>query len=269
MDPNRTAPDGDYDFFAPARPATPAAAPPNAHADPSRFGTFVGPTAGVGAHGNPNFGPPVGQPIAGTTWPTAPSRPAMPIWAKVCIGLAGAAGGLVVLGIIAAIAIPVFLNRSATATLESTSIAMPATIGAYTRLDTPEANQITEPTRQQMLRQEHVDAVEIGVYDSQAGRGMFMATKFDKPMPKHELGEATRVAFAGLASSGVKVAGITPVEPGRLGGVMECGTGAIATAPVKVCVSADQAAVAVVVFYNAAIPDSTALEVREAIEIRR
>jgi hypothetical protein len=162
--PGSKATSGDLGFFA-STPLSPPPTQPLAGTD-DRFGgsapsaapaasaeAFDGPPPGAGALGGPpppgQFGgpPPPGQfggppPIYAAPEYSPGKRGGLPVWAIVAICIPA---GLVVLGILAAIAIPVFLNQ------RNTPVA-PATLGGLATSTDPQMNTAVSSIRTELAK---------------------------------------------------------------------------------------------------------------------
>ncbi|WP_432505311.1 type IV pilin protein [Kineococcus arenarius] len=112
--------DPDADFYAtPRRGAVPG--PAGAGAPASPFGAPVSP-----------FGAPAARGTAGAQAPAAPlpGRTPLPTWGKVLIGLGCVLGGLSTAGVVASVAVPVFLNGRVQAADERVQADLRAVAGA-------------------------------------------------------------------------------------------------------------------------------------------
>jgi hypothetical protein len=173
---------------------------------------------------------------------------------NIVLVVVGAVGALVLLGILAAIAIPVFLNERSKAEASHTTISVPAQV-----LGMP---QLTD----------RVTAAQIERLRTMPGAGLQFAGAYGDGRitvvvgaAKSALGfDGQRGYFAG-ASRSASQQGITlsKIKPGKLGGEMRCG--AHRTLPMTICAFADGGSYGVVVVTGPATdPESTARSAREA-----
>jgi hypothetical protein len=234
----------------------------------NQFGTPAAPVAGQPSYGQPPAGSvpaPYGQAPFGTVPQTpyagyAPQRPGMSTGAKVAIALGSAVAGLVILGILAAIAIPVFLNQRAKAAADGITISLPGQIAAYPRMTGAADAQ--------------VQSLVTGL-PPEAGTAQGAAYGVGQPSiiviaGSHVMIEPDRTSFLnGVAKSEARAGVIqVPVDPGPLGGQMRCGP-AIDGSRTD-CAFADAGAYGVI---DVAVTGSDALplvqQVRAAVETHR
>lgn len=269
MDPPSSTPDGEYDYFgtAGAAPATPAAVPPPV-APAGRFGGPPGPAGpAFGTPAGPAFGTPAGPGFVVAPAPYAAPKQGVPTGVKVVIGLVGTASALVIIGIIAAIAIPVFLNDRAQQTFDDTSIAMPQSVAGYTQIQTAQARGIVDTMLKDVGNGSYTDAMG-GVFNDAQGRpAIVMALKGDEPATEGHLDALTDV-FAGLQTSGAQLSSVAPISPGSLGGQLQCGVGSIDGQSMRACAGVDVAAASVMVFFDPNVTDQTVVAMREAVVVR-
>ena len=137
--------------------------------------------------------------------------------AKVAIGIAIAVGSFVVLGILAAIAIPVFLNQQAKAVAARTSVSLPDTVGGYAKLPAA-AQQSIQSLITQIPAEGHAQAA---VY----GRGSTATVVVI--VGSHAMNASDQRGYlSAVNDSEGRNAGVvqTTVPAGPLGGTMQCGT---------------------------------------------
>lgn len=205
--------------------------------------------------------PAAGAPSAATSpvLPMAPpARAGMSTGVKVLIGLAAGALVLVIVGIMTAIAIPVFLNQRAKATAAGTTMTLPATIGARQQL----SDQASTDLARQLLA-EMPQGTKLAVYGA-PGDPSLVVYLYRQYLPAHE-----DAAFVAGVAKGAANAGVTmhEADPGRLGGAARCG--AVVGGGATHCVYADTAgAVGVVVRGEGAAAEYEAVSVREQVEHR-
>jgi hypothetical protein len=182
----------------------------------NRFGTVV---PGGEQPPAPPYGVPAPPPYPGgyALTPYGPPPPAgLSTGAKVAIGLAIAAGSFVVICILAAIAIPVFLNQQAKAIAARTSVSLPDTVGGDPRL--PESAQVgVRSLAAQIPAEGHAQAA---VY----GRGTTATVVVI--VGSHALNAKDQSDYlAAVDDSEAKNAGVVEakVPAGPLGGTVQCG----------------------------------------------
>jgi hypothetical protein len=195
-DPSQGPPQGPPSAF----PAPPQYGAPPAATYPPPPGYPAGYPAGYAA---PGFGPP---PQAGRS-----------TGAKVAIGIAIAAGSLVVLGILAAIAIPVFLNQHAKAIAARTSVTLPDSVAGYAKLPAA-AQQSVQSLVAQMPAEGHAQGAVYGhgvTPDVVVIVGSHVLTASDQ-----------RDYLAAVNDSERKASGLeeASVPAGPLGGTLQCGS---------------------------------------------
>jgi type II secretory pathway pseudopilin PulG len=178
---------------------------------------------------------------------------------KVLVIVGAALGVLVIVGILAAVAIPVFLNQRAKAQAAATTISLPAQMLGLTQLHDARSLQMEQQLRQQP-GQPHV-----GVY------GMQGSLRAAVTISKRAMSPADRRSFlAGAESEDVPNAGSlswSDVGPGRLGGVMQCATAT--KLPFSICVFADAGAFGTITLFGPYTGRAdVALALRESIEHR-
>jgi hypothetical protein len=225
----------DYDFFGPG----PAAQPPPPR-PPQPYG--------VPAHGHaPGFAPaPGGLPPAPYLVPRRSRAVTALIVAAVVVG------SLFVAGIVAAVALPVFLNQRIRAEWQATTVALPETFEGGARTAAPPDLQPQNP--------EGVPRMEVATYRTDAGVTVLaVAGKTGSPQRTEEQAENRRDLLAGLASEGVN---LQETDAGALGGWLGCGRAD--GSPSTICVATDQASILSLLVTGADDPASVARRLREA-----
>jgi hypothetical protein len=268
-------------FFAGPIPAEPPLTPANgrefgsasAGPHPSQFGNPFGSSSAptYGGQYTPQFGSPSGQPFSATAppyavpYPSPPQRKGLPGWA---IALISGVGGLFVLGVLAAIVIPVFLNARAAGILHATTLAEPDQIAGLPKLDDATAQQQVAAAARAVSANPDLQQTVVGIYGDRASRTMLMviAAKARDGMTPEEQSRARAgfiTGFQGAAGSSVQ---LTKHDPGRLGGYFAC---ASPSGPATVCLATDSATLvaAVVVAPDGATDDAVSLsrQAREAV----
>jgi hypothetical protein len=204
-------------FGTPVGPAVPP--PPTGAASPvdlSQAPPPVGP--GVSAYGVPAPAyqpayPPVAAPNA-----ARPLRTGMSTGAKIAVALGATGAGLVIVGIMVAIAIPVFLDQRARSEAEHISIALPGAVAGYPRMTGAADAQV------QNL---------VSGLPREAGTAQGAAYGVGRPMViviagRHVMLPRDRTTFLSEVARSESGSGVTqtPVAPGPLGGQMQCGPAA-------------------------------------------
>lgn len=202
-------------------------------------------------------------------YPPAPGR-GLPGWA---IALIACAAGLVVVLIVAAIAIPVFLDQREKASAAATTVRMPATVAGLTQ--TPLTPQLRDQA--QALR----DSVAVGMPDPKVSvftdsadshRLVVMAGKVSTVLRDREQAAAVRGFWQGVQRSlGGQTTLGTPAErpAGTLGGTLSCAAFNPAGVTGEICVAVDPGAMLVTIDIlkgeGAAIDPTLPTTVREAV----
>ncbi|MDX6225578.1 MAG: hypothetical protein QOE64_1954 [Frankiales bacterium] len=195
-------------------------------------------TAGVTS--SPGKAPEGGVPVspAGQPWPQADQSSPPPVvpaqdWSgacsghpaprtsagtKVLIGVACAVGGLVILGILAAVAIPVFLNQRAKAEAARTTVTLPEALVGYDRMHDVTATAL----EQQLLSPDTPGHGVAAVYGTNGHVAASVAIWTHPMTPRARdrfISDAERGAFE---SSHGELTSFIDVDPGPLGGRMRC-----------------------------------------------
>lgn len=186
-----------------------------------------------------------------------PARAGMSTGVKVLIGLASGALVLVMVGIMAAIAIPVFLNQRAKAEAAATTLTLPAAIGDRVRL----TDQASQDVAQKLLASMPKNT-KIAVYGAVGDPSLIVYA-----YPEFLSAPEQTVFVAGVAKGAADAgASMHEVDPGRLGGAARCGDIGGGTTH---CVFADSAgAVGVLVRGAGAAVEYEAVSIREQVEHR-
>ena len=274
----------DYDFFGPGQgpPPTgqspagppPYGAPPS-HGTQSAYGTQPAhgaqPTYGTQpAYGAPPapYGTPPVQPFGGPPPPLygAPGawqqagRPPYPVPPRSRAVTALIAAAVVVvsiigIGIVSAVAIPVFLAQRMKAEWRSTTIALPATFDGATRTDVPSSAIPQVPD-------DVIEPLQVAGYRTGDGTTIVVgATKAKQAMTEQDQVDARRGVVAGMAMRDVQLT-LTESDPGPLGGWFGCG--AVTGDPATVCVATDHAGIVMIVVAGSDAPVADARRLREA-----
>lgn len=239
-----------YDFFGSAAPPpTVPPAPQPSVADPvNQFGT---PLSAAG-----NYGPPATMMHPPTV---SSGRSGMTTATKVVIGVACGVAGLLVIGILAAIVIPVFLNQRAKAQAAATTLSLPATIGSRTQLTDSSSTAFAAN-----LAAALPSGSQVTVYGAPGDPSLILYV-----YPKFLPGPAQSAFLAGIAqdaqSEGLPM---HQVDSGALGGQGRCGAVDQTTGGTH-CVFVDAAgAVGVIVRGTGAAGELEAVAIREQVEHR-
>jgi hypothetical protein len=238
-----------------ARPSAPTwgSQPPPAPPAPSYGGSYGGSTAqlpyAVSAPAYPTYPPPQAFPTA-----YRPAPPGRSTGMKVLLGLAIALGGFVVLSILAAVAIPTFLDQGERGLVAKTTVSIPEAVGGTPRMYGGLATQIEQDLTSLPGPGQHL----AGVYGTGA------VPSFAVTVAKAHMSASGRRAFMAGAQRDGGV-GLVKVDPGALGGEMRCGP---ATEGSTVCVFVDPAAYGAIAVFGGTDPAGTARAIRAAVEHR-
>jgi hypothetical protein len=182
---------------------------------------------------------------------------------KVAIAVACAVGGLVILGILAAIAIPVFLDQRAKAAAAGITVTIPETIGGYDRLHDASATAL----ERQLLSPDTPGHGTAAVYGTN-GHIAASVSIWTHPMTSRARAQFLAGAERGAATQGDgKLSAFTDADPGSLGGQMRC---AQLSNVVTLCMFADAGAYgSLMVGQPLTSGAAFAVQMREAVEHRR
>ena len=205
----------------------------------------------------PQAWPPQAQPAG---WGYQPAQQGMSTGVKVLIGVAIALGSIVVFGILAAIAIPVFLDQRAKGTAAQTTVSMPPTAAGLTLRTDAASQQLAEQLSVSSLPGNHL----VGAYGGTT-RPEALVT-----ITKHYLSAADQNAYLAGAERGAQQSSGSPVQfedidAGALGGEVRCSS----RATVTICFFADAGAYGSAVVLG--IPERGTLlvpQLRAAVEHR-
>ncbi|MDP9220945.1 MAG: hypothetical protein M3P23_10460 [Actinomycetota bacterium] len=194
----------------------------------NQFGTPIGqaplssfpPPVRAPAQGTPApYAVPYGMPpgsIAPYPYATAPGRST---GVKVAIALGAAAATLVIVGILAAVAIPVFLNQRAKSEAAHISVSLPAQAAGYPRLTGSADAQI-----QQLVADvpHEMGTPQGAIY------GTGNTPRIVIIVGAHPMTAAVQNGYLGGVARSEHASGLTqtPVPAGSLGGQMQCGVSA-------------------------------------------
>ena len=176
---------------------------------------------------------------------------------KVLIGVGIALGSLIIVGILAAIAIPVFLNQRAKAEAAAVHVAIPESAAGLQRLHTETASSIEQTLMQPGTPGTHYAAVY--------GTGGRMVASVG--ISTHTMLPGDRKAFLRGAKEGTSsgfVGSFAPVDAGKLGGDFQCASAGKAGV---ICLFADAGSYGVVTVnrdYTTGV--AMARQIREAVE---
>ena len=188
--------------------------------------------------------------------------------ANVLIGLAIAFGTVFVMGILAAIAIPVFLHQrelgqagaASSSSSHRTTVAMPATALGWVRSDTAESNQFA----QQFLDAPFPGTKSVGIYTAPSGARRAAILVGQARLSAADQADYLRGSQDSEAKSGVTR--FHAVAPGPLGGTMQCGV--LASGGATICNFADGSVVGSITILGTTNGDAQAVQLREAVEHR-
>ena len=202
---------------------------------------------------------PVPAPAAIPGWPPYTGS-SMSGGLKVLIGLGIAVGSFVLVGILAAIAIPVFLNQRAKSVAAATTVSIPTQVVGLTRLSDARSLELEQQLKNQPGQP------EAGVYGVQ-GSVRAAVTVSRHAMSTVDINSFLSGAESNFQNKGLGAVSFADVNAGHLGGVMRCAT--VTLPHVTVCMFADHGAYGTVILYGPAAGQSgTARSVREAVEHR-
>ena len=187
----------------------------------------------------------------------------------------GALGAVLVVGAVAAFVWPGLLVAEDTSTAASprpavsvastVTLAAPATVDGMTQLTGAPADALAKAAAAAVLT--GYDAPVSAVYGTGTTPGAtVLAWKATKPGSPADV----VTAFGGYqGTTGQPVTGIAPVDTGKLGGQMSCGSGVVGATPASVCFWSDDAtfgAVTVLKPASATAGAATAVAIRTAME---
>jgi hypothetical protein len=174
------------------------------------------------------------------------------------VAAAVAVACLVVVGIGAAIAIPVFLSQRMKAEWRSTTITLPETFDGGTRTEVP-ASLVPQ------LPSEVASQLHIAFYRTGAGATILVAAaKAPEPLSAEDQVTARREVLAGVAGTGSGVTlSLTETDAGELGGWFGCGTPS--TGRGSACLATDSSGLVMVLLEGSPDPVADARRMREAV----
>jgi hypothetical protein len=176
---------------------------------------------------------------------------------KVLIGLAIAALGLIVVGILAAIAIPVFLSKQKPA---NRNVVLPATLVDQQRLSDPDL--AADTTFEVTSMQQHIPG---GSQTQAAYYGLAGTPTFMVVAGKLARRPTTDDVTAFFSSSGTAAdPKLTKMGSGPFGGTLECGLATVDGKSLTSCASIDSAAAIIVIASNTD-PSQLAIITRQVI----
>jgi hypothetical protein len=215
------------------------------------------PPPGVGYQPPPQAWPPPAPP---TAWTYQPVQPGMSTGVKVLIGVAIGLGSIIIIGVLAAIAIPVFLNQRTQDLAAHTTVSMPPVAAGLALRTDAASEQLAQRLNVASMPGQHL----AGAYGGTARPEVLVA------ITKHHMSPGDQRAYLAAAVRGARQVSPTAldfedVDAGSLGGEVLC-----SSAPaVTVCFFVDAGA------YGSAVvvgtPDrATQLvpQVRAAVERR-
>ena len=217
--------------------------------------------------------PPYGAPASGPApygailpaYPPA-GRSGLPGWAIALI----AAGGVLTLLIMAAVAIPVFLQQQARAVLGSTSVSLPPAVAGLPQVDDPAIRQQLAAQAAAIPTCGCTEPLMLTLYQDQAGthRIVVMAGKFTRPASasaQRSISDQTWLGLRDGAAGTVTFGPPVDVDPGLLGGRVSCAPITAGTTG-RACVSVDGASLVTMMEFAPTITDPTVpVSVREAV----
>jgi hypothetical protein len=217
-----------YDFFPPARPTTQTEIPPDYR--PTR-NPPTGPTGPIGSTGFVGAGPaaptrPISRPhpmsslLPGQhTWADQippVRRSGMPGWLIVLILLVF---GLIGTGVLAAIAVPVFLSQRLKAEHQGTTVQLPTSFNGTKRNTGAAAKKVA-----QGFAVGGIKAEDVAVYGKVGPKAVIiLAVKPPAPWTDSEQSAQRSEIEQGFAAQGTPLFLLREPDPGELGGWIGCG----------------------------------------------
>jgi len=180
--------------------------------------------------------------------------------------IAGVVGGVVVVGILAAIAIPVVLAQQKP---KPVTLTLPATFDGSPRVTNSTAQQATDLVAQGLsgALPRVTGNFDAAVYSAGTSPAVLVAAG---KLTRRPTSEDKARFFQGMnnAQGTDDPVTLAAVPPGPLGGMTECGLANSSQTPAVVCVSIDDSAIVFVAVYTSDITQGTmtALEVRSTVE---
>jgi hypothetical protein len=261
-----TSPEGGWGFFTPPAGA-PIAPPPGAPA----FGTPTAP-AYAPPPGTPAYGPPPAAPAYGPpqgvygvpTYPypvAAPARRGIPGWA---IALIAGGGSLVVFVVLAAVAIPVFLNQREKAAAALYTVDQPTTVEGFTLSHDALAQRMDDDALSDLSPKQAETATAL-VYADTAGKPrLYVVVDRTGTLPAR-FADSVRAEERGFQQGTTTTLNFATVDPGTLGGLMQCAT----TGDSTICIWADRGTAGVVAAFGLTDGVTADRQAREAVVHRR
>lgn len=187
-------------------------------------------------------------------WPPYTARPMSgAVLAALIAGTALAV--IVVIGILAAIAIPVFLDQRNKAAAAHTSVVIPEQVVGLSRMHDARSQQLEEQLRAQP------GTPEVGIY------GVDGSVRAAVAVTRHAMTSSDERNFFAGAEGSSEVA-YAPAATGSLGGTMRCGTAP--TRQFSVCLFVDRGAFGSITLFGELVGRTdTSVAIREAVEHRR
>jgi hypothetical protein len=229
-----------YEFFLSPQPATssPPALTDTALTPPASGpvlpdNVYLGPPPGTVLPAPTGSAPPAwNQPGYGYGPP--PPRSGLPLW---LVALIATAMALVILGILAAIAIPVFLNQRAKSQWQATSVALPGSFAGLDRLSGTKVDALIKT-----MAQPPIEAKDVGAYGT-LGPDIVVVVAIKSPAAMTEAHQALERAdfFKGLETTGYALTKLN--DAGPLGGWFGCTPVAPAKPTVTICMATDQGSI--------------------------
>ena len=243
---------------APYQPAAyaPPPNPPSSY-QPSRFEP-----QGFAASGyqTPGYAPPGYLPPAqAQPFQNFPPTSGRSAGAKVLIGLALVVGGFVVLGILAAIAIPVFLSQRAKPA--NRNIVLPSVLLDQQRLSSADLDASVAAEVASLQKHTPGGSQAQAAFYGQGGLPTFLVVA---GKPGRRPTPADTKAFFSTQSGGELT--FTPVANGPFGGTMECGPATANGVAATICGSVDDAGVVYILGFNTS-PSQLAIVTREILGV--
>lgn len=255
----------DLGFFGnPTSQAPSHAAPPNQFAPPGQRAVpnqFGPPPIQFGTAPVTPFG--AEPPAAYSPYPVAQKRGGMPGWAIALIALGV---GFIIVAVLAAVAIPVFLDQRERERVASTTITFPEAVEGLPRSTDAEAQERLQSLLAGMPS--GMRDPQGAIYtDGSAQTIVLMSARFPRPAGPADMRDLMAGFDDGLVSNappGVTMSEPFEREPGRLGGRIRCATMSGA-ATGQICMAADSASMLSITELSSASDPDLPRRVREAV----
>jgi hypothetical protein len=228
-----------YDFFPAPQPAM-SGPPPPASTAPTLAppapvlpdNVYLGPPPGTVLPA-PTGAVPLGWSQPGYGYGPPPPRSGLPLW---LVALIATVMAVVILGILAAIAIPVFLNQRAKSQWQATRVVLPGSVAGLDRITGAQADALIKS-----MAEPPIEAKDVGVYGTLGPNVVLvMAIKSTAAMTEAHQALEREAFFKGMESTGYS---LTKLNAGPLGGWFGCTPVVPAKPTVTICMATDQGSI--------------------------